>query len=144
MKILEDTINSYLDAEYKIKRLLADTQKLMKNINVYILSAEEVQKYHTLYQAMNGLEDAYSSIVDLSRKVLLEGHLQKNEWDRYELCGRELTSGSSVDVWREDLDMKDGGYYVPSRIEHRGGDYYCVDMPYIKLDGLKARLRALP
>ena len=37
---------------------------------------------------MKGLEDAYSSIVDLSRKVLMEGYLQKNEWDRYELCGQ--------------------------------------------------------
>ncbi|MFC5591702.1 DUF5348 domain-containing protein [Sporosarcina soli] len=144
MKILEDTINSYLDAEYKIKRLLSDAQKLMENINVYILTADEIQKYHTLFQAMKGLEDAYSSIVDLSRKVLMEGYLQKNERDRYELCGQELTSGSSVDVWREDPDMKDGGYYVSSRIEHRGGDYYCVDMPYIKLDGLKARFRTLP
>ena len=40
----------------------------------------------------------------------------------------ELTSGSSFDVWREEPDMKDGGYYYLSRIEHRGGDYYCVDM----------------
>ena len=39
MKILEDTINSYLDAEYKIKRLLTDTEKLMDNINVYSLTS---------------------------------------------------------------------------------------------------------
>ena len=76
MKILEDTINSYLDAEYKIKRLLSDTQKLMDNINVYILSSDDMQKYHTAFQAMKGLEAAYSSIVDLSKKVLLEGYLQ--------------------------------------------------------------------
>ena len=53
MKLLKETIDSYLDAEYQIKRLLTDTKKLMDNINVYSLSSEDVQKYHTLYQAMN-------------------------------------------------------------------------------------------
>ncbi|WP_353056524.1 DUF5348 domain-containing protein [Sporosarcina luteola] len=78
----------------------------------------------------------------LNKKVLIEGHLLKNDRGRYELCGREFTSGSLIDVWREDPVIKDGGYYISSRIEHRGGDYYCVDMPYIKLDGLKARYMA--
>ncbi|WP_252502718.1 DUF5348 domain-containing protein [Sporosarcina sp. Marseille-Q4943] len=142
MKLLETTIDSYVEAEYQIKRLLTDTRDLMKNINVFNLNADAVQKYHILYKAMEGLEEAYSSIVDLNRKVLIEGHLLKNERGRYELRGREFTSGSLIDVWREDPEMKDGGYYISTRIEHRGGDYYCVDMPYIKLDGLKARYRA--
>ncbi|WP_262173268.1 DUF5348 domain-containing protein [Saccharococcus sp. Marseille-Q5394] len=142
MKLLETTIESYVEAEYQIKRLLTDTRDLMENINVFNLNADAVQKYHILYKAMEGLEEAYSSIVDLNKKVLIEGHLLKNNRGRYELCGREFTSGSLIDVWREDPDMKDGGYYISSRIEHRGGDYYCVDMPYIKLDGLKARYRA--
>ena len=141
MKLLVETIESYLDAKYEIKRLLTDARKLMDNTNVYDLSSEDVQKYHTLYQAMNGLESAYSSIVDLTKKVMLEGYLQKNKRDRYELCGRELSSGSVIDVWRDDPDMRDGGYYVHSRIEHRGDDYYCVDMPHVKLEGLRARYR---
>jgi hypothetical protein len=142
MKLLETTIDSYVEAEYQIKRLLTDTRDLMENINVFNLNADAVQKYHILYKAMEGLEEAYSSIVDLNRRVLIEGHLLKNERGRYELCGREFTSGSLIDVWCEDPDMKDGGYYISSRIEHRGDNYYCVDMPYIKLEGLKARYRA--
>lgn len=142
MKLLETTIDSYVEAEYQIKRLLTDTRNLMENINVFNLNADAVQKYHILHKAMEGLEEAYSSIVDLNRKVLIEGHLLKNDRGRYELSGREFTSGSLIDVWCEDSDMKDGGYYISSRIEHRGGDYYCVDMPYIKLEGLKARYRA--
>ncbi|MEK5069585.1 DUF5348 domain-containing protein [Sporosarcina sp. FSL K6-1508] len=144
MKLLADAINSYLSAEHNIQRLLTESKELMDNVNVYRLNSEDAQQYHTLYQAIQGLEEAHNSIVDLSKEVQLEGYLQKNEWDRYELCGRELTSGSSVDVWRDDPEMKEGGYYVQSRIEHRGDDYYCVAMPYIKLEGLKARYRALP
>ncbi|MCM3711021.1 hypothetical protein [Sporosarcina luteola] len=63
MKLLETTIESYVEAEYQIKRLLTDTRDLMKNINVFNLNADAVQKYHILYKAMEGLEEAYSSIV---------------------------------------------------------------------------------
>ena len=144
MKLVGYSVASYCEAESTVKRLLREMDELINNVNIFSLNSEDVQQYFTLYKAKLGLEEAHKSIVDLIKEVQLEGYLQKNECDRYELCGRELTSGSSVDVWRDDPEMKEGGYYVQSRIEHRGDDYYCVAMPYIKLEGLKARYKALP
>jgi len=67
MKLLADAINTYLSAEHNIKRLLTESKELMDNVNVYRLNSEDVQQYHTLYQAIRGLEEAYNSIVDLSK-----------------------------------------------------------------------------
>lgn len=143
MKLVEDTVKSYREADSTIKRLLKEMDELMDNINIFSLDSEDVQRYFTLYKAKLGLEEAYTSIVDLSKEIQLEGYLRKNERGRYELNSFELTSGGLLDVWRNDPEMKDGGYYVPSRIEHRGTDYYCVDMPDAKLEGMKARYRVL-
>ena len=143
MNLVEDTVKSYRKADSTIKRLLKEMDELMENINIFSLDSEDVQRYFTLYKAKLGLEEAYTSIVDLSKEIQLEGYLRKNERGRYELNSFELTSGGSLDVWRDDPEMKDGGYYVPSRIEHHGTDYYCVDMPDGKLEGMKARYRVL-
>ncbi|QUW20891.1 DUF5348 domain-containing protein [Sporosarcina sp. Marseille-Q4063] len=144
MKLVEDTVESYRKADSTIKRLLKEMDELMDNINIFNLNSEDVQKYFTLYKAKLRLEEAYSSIVDLNKEIQLEGYLRKNNRGRYELNGFELTSGGLIDIWRDDPEMKDGGYYVPSRIEHHATDYYCVDMPEAMLEGLKARNRVSP
>ncbi|WP_210469087.1 DUF5348 domain-containing protein [Sporosarcina sp. 6E9] len=144
MKLVEDTVESYRKAGSTIKRLLKEMDELMDNINIFDINSEDVQRYFTLYKAKLALEEAYTSIVDLSKEIQLEGYLRKNERGRYELNGFELTSGGLIDIWREDLEMKDGGYYVLSRIEHHATDYYCVDMPEAMLEGLKARYRVSP
>lgn len=141
MELVENTVESYMKAENTIKQLLKEMDVLMDNINIFKLNSEEVQKYFTLYKATTGLEEAYASIVDLSKEVQLEGYLQKNHLGRYELNSFELTSGAFIDLWQEDLEMKEEGYYKLCRIEHRGTDYYCVEIPEIKLEGLKARYR---
>ncbi|MEK4404934.1 DUF5348 domain-containing protein [Sporosarcina sp. FSL K6-6792] len=141
MKLVEDTVGSYRKAGSTIKRLLKEMDELMDNINVFNLNAEDVQRYFTLYKAKLGLEEAYASIVDLSKEIQIEGYLRRNSRDRYELNSFELTSGAFLDLWQEDLEMKEGGYYKLCRIEHHGTDYYCVEMPEVNLEGLKARYR---
>ena len=100
---------------------------------------DELQKAAVLYRVINLLQDACWEIDYLEKPVIDCGVLVRNEGGRYELNGREFTSGSMIEILIEDPDGEEPAYWERTRIEH-DTDYYEVNRRR-KLDGLMARYR---
>ena len=104
-------------------------------------SPDEVQlamEYRSIVGKMDELSHALSYFM---RPVTHEGKLRMNRNGRYELDGRELTSGSGVEVLLYD-DCMERWEWCASRIESKpDGMYYLVGKSTLDLEGVTARLR---
>ncbi|MBM7716006.1 hypothetical protein JOC94_003017 [Bacillus thermophilus] len=140
MSNLEEIVKRYKKIGGEIESLLQDTDKMFDNTNTLILDIDEYQKYLLVYQSHLALDKAHNYMKELSKTTFIEGYLKKKSNGRYAIGEYELSSGSSLDIWVEDEDSKAGGYYLFTRLEHRG-DYYAFDKPSLELEGRKARIR---
>lgn len=103
------------------------------------LSADERLDFSLLYQIAEQLDKADSIRRYLHGEIVTEGRLNQNASGRYEIEGDDIfTSGEPIEIFLED---EDGGYWLKTRIEHNGEDYYAVDLPSTKLQGMLARRR---
>lgn len=102
---------------------------------------DEVQlavEYRSIVGKLDELSHALSYFM---RPVAREGKLYMNQNGRYELDGKELTSGSGVEVLLYDECMERWEWYA-SRIESKpDGAYYLVGKSTLKLEGVTARQR---
>nr|WP_231558720.1 DUF5348 domain-containing protein [Brevibacillus thermoruber] len=116
--------------------------RYLENIEPSVLSADERLEYHLLYRATEHLEAALYDLSYLNGEVTAQGRLYKNRSGRYAIDeDHYLTCGETIEILvNED---EDGGYWVRTRIEHNGDDYYAVDRPKINLKGTMARVRNL-
>ncbi|MDA5110876.1 DUF5348 domain-containing protein [Brevibacillus thermoruber] len=114
----------------------------LENIEPSVLSADERLTYHLLYRVTEHLEAALYDLTYLNGKVAAQGRLYKNSSGRYAIDeDHYFTCGETIEILvNED---EDGGYWVRTRIEHNGDDYYAVDRPKINLQGTMARVRYL-
>lgn len=125
----------------RLNRFYSKYQKLEEYTVPARLSAEERYQFMLLYQVADKLEDAELLIHKMNKEIMYEGRLMKNGYGRYEVEGFELTSGAPLEVWYEDED-EEPGYYVPSRLEHSGGDYYIVALGReINIEGVLVRIK---
>jgi hypothetical protein len=99
-------------------------------------------EYHLLYRVTEHLEAALYDLSYLNGKVTAQGRLYKNSSGRYAINeDHYFTCGETIEILvNED---EDGGYWVRTKIEHNGEDYYAVDRPKINLQGTMARVRNL-
>lgn len=137
---MDEIVKEYVELNGKVKRLLKKTEHVFMSTDVYQLGSDEYQQYVTINRAIEQLEDLSSLLNILDRETLAEGHLSKQSNGRYELEGYELSSGHPIEIWIKDEDLKDGGYFQLTRIEHHN-DYYAVYDEKLELEGLRARLR---
>ena len=128
-KMLNDHLKTFLD----------ECDKLLECTDRSALSVEERSNLILLQQLQAKIWELNSSLAKLTKPVLVEGILIKNENGRYEVEGLELTSGQYIEYFRDD---EFGGHYVPSQIEYHGQDYYIVGLGKEKpIEGLKVRIR---
>lgn len=136
---IRNLVQSAEDLQLTLKRFLDKYQELEENTNRSSLSVDERSQFVLLYQAQDEIWDAYNLLKRLDEPVRAEGYLEKGSNGRYEVDGLELSSGSYIEYFSED---EDGGCYVPSRLEHNGGDYYIVTLGREKsIQGLKVRVK---
>lgn len=76
-------------------------------------------KHNAALSVVDGLEDVFNLLKWVEAPIIAEGRLTKNQNDRYEVQGHELSSGHRLDYFDENHDE-----WVFSRIEHNGKDYY--------------------
>ena len=90
------------------------------------------------------------SIDYLNRPIKETGVLHKNSNDRYELNGRELTSGCKIEYLTTDDyhcshnaagELISVPYWASGTIEHNGRNYYITGDSKKELEGLKVRIR---
>jgi len=94
-----------------------------------------------LWKIMEKLSDVMGRIAYLSRPVKEISRLHKNRSGRYETeKGHYYTSGSDIEALVKD-DYQEVPYWVRTRVEHDGKDYYLVGYKDVRLDGLTVRVR---
>ncbi len=94
-----------------------------------------------LREIMEKLSDVTGRIAYLSRPVKETSRLHKNRSGRYETeNGHYYTSGSGIEALVKD-DYREVPYWVWTRVEHNGKDYYLVGYKDVRLDGLTVRVR---
>lgn len=132
---ISDEINHLLvESKYKDYRDLS-------GLNINHQDGDQLFILHELCTIMNNLSDAKERINYLFRPIEEIGNLYKNEVGRYETkTGDYYTCGKSIEalVMDEDHDVP---YWVRTRIEHDGADYYLVGYKHISLEGLPVRIR---
>lgn len=94
-------------------------------------------QYYTIADKLNDIGCLLSY---LNKPINSEGTLRLNNDGRYELPnGEYINSGSICEI----LTYDDGEpYWVHTRIEHNGEDYYAKELGRdVSIDGMKARIR---
>lgn len=124
----------------ELKRVSKQIEDVMYGISRDDLTPDERLEAYILQQIGETLEKIAKDVEYLDKPITAQGRLSKNEAGRYAINGDYpyFTSGSPIEILIED---EDGGYWVKTRIEHKNGDYYAVDLPNLKLDGVMARDR---
>lgn len=137
---LKDLVENGAWALQKSLKLFLDKyQDVEDNTARSSLTVEERSNFMMLYQVQDKISDAYYLLKNLDKPVRAEGRLEKQSNGRYQVDGVELTSGSYVEFYEDD---EDGGYYIPSRVEHNGEDYYIVALGREQsIEGLKVRIK---
>lgn len=139
-----DKINHMKDLLEKLPLSVTVQQvnRCLEKIEPSALSADDRLEYHLLYRVTEHLEAALYDLSYLNGKVTAQGRLYKNSSGRYAINeDHYFTCGETIEILvNEDAD---GGYWIRTKIEHNGEDYYAVDRPKINLQGTMARVRYL-
>ncbi len=139
-----DKINHMKDLLEKLPLSVTVQQvnRCLENIEPSVLSADERLTYHLLYRVTENLEAALYDLSYLNGKVTAQGRLYKNSSGRYAIDeDHYFTCGEIIEILVN--EEEDGGYWVRTRIEHNGDDYYAIARPKINLQGTMARVRNL-
>ncbi|RKJ32366.1 hypothetical protein D7X33_39645, partial [Butyricicoccus sp. 1XD8-22] len=91
------------------------------------------------YFLADKLDDIKRRLDYLSKPIIDQGYLRKNNRGRFELpSGREFTSGSTCEILYTDEDEQ---YWIVTTIQHRY-DYYAAALGVEKsIDGMMVRVR---
>lgn len=117
-----------------------DLHTQLQDISFHHLSPDERQKLDELCKMEGYLRNILRSLERLNAPVACEGRLHKRSDGRYGLeNGNHFTSGSAIEVLVDDED--EGPYWLTTRVEHNGDDYYIVDRPNWSMEGLYVRSR---
>lgn len=113
--------------------------------------AEQLFMLDELYRILSKLDDVSHTLKYLDRPIKVEGALHKNENGRYEVQGIELSSGCGLEYlslddrhcrYNENDEYVPTPYWVTSRIEHDGKDYYIVGADEFEtLENVRVRIR---
>lgn len=139
---LQEIVHSVLRIRKPVGQFIDNSNVMIENTDPNNLTADEAFQFQMVYRVNNYLTSAIKLVEQMDKEVIAQGYLYKNKNDRYEVQGCELTSGEPIEIWNEKPDYKENGYYVFTRIEHNGKDYYAVDLgENHSLEGKKVRIR---
>lgn len=103
--------------------------------------SEQIFIAEELRLVMEKLMEVHDRISNLSLPIKEVSELHKNSAGRYETeKGHCYTSGCQIEALIND-DRHEFPYWIRTRVEHDGTDYYLVARRNIKLNGLKVRVR---
>jgi hypothetical protein len=131
---------NYLNARDKISSLKSYLEGMLDKAD-YKSSMENRSCYSEIERLTEELDDVIRSIEYYSRPVE-EGRLIELSNGRFEICDRELHSGSALEVYDEEESE-----WVAGRVEHRRGSdgegyyFYGLDNKPFLFEGMKARIR---
>jgi len=114
----------------------------LSGLEINYENPDELLLHQELRGVMDHLDKAKVTIDYLNKEIIYTSELRKNLNDRYETVdGKyEFTSGNGIEALVDD-GFYDVPYWVVTRIEHDGTDYYLVGYKNVSLQGLKIRKR---
>lgn len=112
----------------------------LSSLKIDYNDAEQLLLLNKLKVILDRLESVKIKIDYLNLPIIYTGFLQKNINGRYAIGTKELTSGTCIEALIYD-DFCDQKYWVRTRIEHNGEDYYLVGYRDIQIQGLEVRIR---
>ena len=114
-------------------------------------NADELFILDELRQILYKLDEVSHTLKYLERPIKVEGALHKNANGRYEVQGIELSSGYGLEYlslddrhcrYNDNDEYINTPYWVASRIEHDGQDYYIVGAKeFDTLENVRVRIR---
>ena len=114
-------------------------------------NADDLFMLDELQQILYKLDEVSHTLKYLDIPIKVEGALHKNANGRYEVQGIELSSGSGIEYvslddrhcrYNENDEYVPTPYWVASRIEHDGQDYYIVGAKeFDTLENVRVRIR---
>lgn len=104
-------------------------------------SAEECYICDELHHFTHDVYTACNFLNRLKGRTISSGELVINDNGRYELNGRELTCGSSIEFLSEDGWHGNRAYWKYSTIEAKDGKYFLTAEPETDMECLEARIK---
>lgn len=145
MADLNTVLSKAIELNWNIRSLLRlSTYKDyddLSGLEINYEDSEQLLILDELRTVMDKLADVENIIDRFSRPIEETSRLFKNESGRYETkAGHYYTSGSGIEALITD-DRYEVPYWVRTRVEHDGTNYYLVGHRGISLDGLTVRVR---
>lgn len=142
-KVLKEATGLSNEIEELLKLSSYDKYDDLSELKINYKDPEQLLLLDELRLIMEKLSDAKRHVDYLSKPVKFTGTLFQNSSGKYELKnGHYYSSGSNIEVLISD-DYRELPYWVRSRVEHEGDDYYIVGYKDTSLEGLTARVRYL-
>jgi len=145
MTNLNQVLAKTTEMKWKIDSLLKlstyDDYDDLSGLSIDYDNPEELFLLDELKNIMVQLTNVRDKIKYLSRPVKETSCLYRNGVGRYETRqGHGYTCGSGIEALVSD-DRHDSPYWVRTRVEHDGEDYYLVGHKGIDMNGLTVRVR---
>lgn len=113
----------------------------LSGLEIDYTDCEQLLLLDELRSVMEKLTDVEDTIRYLDLPIQESGQLWKNTEGRYQLdSGFYYCSGSPIEALVSD-DWHEAPYWVRTRVEHDGRDYYLVGHRDVCMDGLTVRIR---
>lgn len=137
----ERMIKELSKLENTLKYITKDLQKIEDSWPDHFDENDPEDMYlrTSFYRIEDQLSDVRRMLQGIGAEVVAQGRLYHNSAGRYEIEGTDyyFTSGSSIEVLYD-------GRWIPSSVEHTGGDYYLTRLKDVSMKGLMARAKRYP
>ena len=145
MTKLNEVMAKTMEMKWKIESLLKlstyNDYDDLSGLSINYDNPDELFLMDELREIMNQLTNVRDKIKYLSRPIKETSCLHRNRSDRYETRqGHYYTCGSGIEALVSD-NRHDSPYWVWTRVEHDGSDYYLAGHKGIDMDGLTVRVR---
>lgn len=139
---LEDATNEFNKLHDRIRDLFYKLGDECQKVEVDHENLDEVFMKEQYSAIAYKLDEIRRDITYLSGEIVGQGFIKHNSDGRYELPnGQYLTSGSPCEILVND-DIDNSQYWVRTRIEHNGEDYYAVALGREQnINGMMVRVR---
>lgn len=127
----------------QLQTFYTNFKKLEEKTDRYRLDGQDLYTFKMLYHFADLSWDLAKIFEDYNKPIKMEGVLQKKQNERYSLDTFpmfDLSSGQKFEVWMVDSDFMEGGYWLPTVMEHRNGSYYAKFVGN-ELEGLLVRIK---
>ena len=139
---LDDCKAEFNKVKREIERLLKRFGDDADNLVINREDLDEVFMRDQYQELSYKLNDVLDRLNYLSKPVVEQGHVQRNEQGRYELpSGTYLMSGSTCEILYYSRDTEEDSW-IYTTIEHNGDDYYATSLGKSHpLQGMMVRIR---